>query len=423
MSILEYSSSYFLPEYWAKSPLYGEKIIPLIDYILSADYTEADKLANAFYNLQNKYKDTANLPIDHIEAIIDESGYTYVKELLGNDEESIRLLINLLVLIHQLKGSGAGIEVVLNLLRRGGNSLILEVIGNPSISGNNELSNITRKDYVLFSNFSVGNNPFELTFQFTTGFNFQAEQCIASIGDMRMYLGVTTSARIVFSAGNNGTSWNIVNRRIAGNVTLYPNTQYFIKVVYDGNEYNLFISEDDKKYNVLTQVMSSKSLEVEKGTLFIGIDGSAGAFVNPFKGSINLGTVYTKVEDIQLQQWFETFPIKENSEDTFSVKAALDISIVNSDFFKNFYHFVSKYVYPSLTSFEAKTSLENKITFIPYVRQRITYIATSLVDGYEIFDVKTKEDENVWEDFYTVVNTSNADGDYEGFYVLREDLN
>ena len=52
MSILGYSSSYFLPEYWAASPLYGEKIIPLIDYILSTDYTETDKLATAFYNLE-----------------------------------------------------------------------------------------------------------------------------------------------------------------------------------------------------------------------------------------------------------------------------------------------------------------------------------------------------------------------------------
>ena len=65
-----------------------------------ADYTEADKLANAFYNLENKYKSTGNIPIDQIESIIEESGYGYVRELLANDEESLRLLVYLLFLIH-----------------------------------------------------------------------------------------------------------------------------------------------------------------------------------------------------------------------------------------------------------------------------------------------------------------------------------
>ena len=75
MSILGYSASYFLPEYWSNTPLYGEKILPLIDYILSTDFVQADKLANAFYMIENKYKNTADLPLSAIEAIIEESGY------------------------------------------------------------------------------------------------------------------------------------------------------------------------------------------------------------------------------------------------------------------------------------------------------------------------------------------------------------
>ena len=56
MSILGYSSSYFLPQYWANTPLYGEKLLPLIDYILSNDYEYSESLAQAFYNIENKYK-------------------------------------------------------------------------------------------------------------------------------------------------------------------------------------------------------------------------------------------------------------------------------------------------------------------------------------------------------------------------------
>ena len=85
MSILGYSASYFLPEYWSNTPLYGEKILPLIDYILSTDFVQADKLANAFYMIENKYKNTADLPLSAIQAIIEESGYSYVMDLLGED--------------------------------------------------------------------------------------------------------------------------------------------------------------------------------------------------------------------------------------------------------------------------------------------------------------------------------------------------
>ena len=109
MSILGYSSAYFLPQYWASTPLYGEKLIPLLDYILSVDYEHTDKLATAFYNIESKYKNTQDLPIGQIEAIIEESGYGYIRDLLGQDEESVRLLVYLLVLIHQLKGSKKGV--------------------------------------------------------------------------------------------------------------------------------------------------------------------------------------------------------------------------------------------------------------------------------------------------------------------------
>jgi hypothetical protein len=60
MSILGYSSSYFLPKYWANTPFYGEKLIPLLDYILSTDYVHTEQLATAFYNIESKYKNTAD---------------------------------------------------------------------------------------------------------------------------------------------------------------------------------------------------------------------------------------------------------------------------------------------------------------------------------------------------------------------------
>ena len=62
MSILGYSAAYFLPQYWANTPLYGEKIIPLLDYILSTDYANTDMLATAFYNIESKYTNSTDEP-------------------------------------------------------------------------------------------------------------------------------------------------------------------------------------------------------------------------------------------------------------------------------------------------------------------------------------------------------------------------
>ena len=412
MSILGYSSSYFLPEYWAATPLYGEKIIPLIDYILSTDYAETDKLATAFYNLENKYKNTANLPIDQIEAIIEESGYGYVRDLLGNDEDSIRLLTYLLVLIHQLKGSGAGINVVLNLLRKNQNIMVLSVIGNPSLSSSNDLSNITENDYVYYSGYTTDDEAFELKFQIRTGNNFSQEQCIASIGGKLLYLGINTEGQLVLSLGNNGTSWNIANRESTF-VSLLPNTTYYIKLKFDGYEYIVYLSEDGKKYENVKTVESSTTIHANKSLLFIGIDGSSDIVSTPFKGSINLGGFTSDVENLAIQEWFDMDPLGE--EDTFIIKAELDINLLNSEFFKNFSKFIKKYVYPSLAAFDAKLQLENNITFLPYSRQRMMYVALSEMLEYSQFMVKTQADESVWEDFFSL----NSDGeDYDAFQSL-----
>ena len=62
MSILGYSAAYFLPQYWSETPLYGEKISPLLDYVLSADYQHTEKLASAFYDIENSVPYHKNAP-------------------------------------------------------------------------------------------------------------------------------------------------------------------------------------------------------------------------------------------------------------------------------------------------------------------------------------------------------------------------
>lgn len=113
--MLDRSVSYFLSNYWRNTPLYAEKIIPLLDTCLSNNYTLSDKVASAFYELTNKYQNTADLPVSVLKEFIKEQGYGYILELVIQDEQSVKALWYLLVLIHQLKGTKEGLLLVLSL--------------------------------------------------------------------------------------------------------------------------------------------------------------------------------------------------------------------------------------------------------------------------------------------------------------------
>ena len=111
------SVSYYLSRFWATTPLYREKIIPLLDNALSVNYVYTDKLASAFNHILDKYQNTSELPIDELRELVKESGYDYVLDLLNNSETELKVLVYLLVMIHQLKGSEEGIRLVLSLFQ------------------------------------------------------------------------------------------------------------------------------------------------------------------------------------------------------------------------------------------------------------------------------------------------------------------
>lgn len=400
MSILGYSTAYFLPQYWANTPLYGEKIIPLLDYVLSTDYQYTEKLASAFYDIESKYKNTADLPIDKIEAIIEESGYKYIRDLLGQDEESLRLLVYILVLINELKGSKKGVETVLNLLRTRDNDLQLHLIGDITVSDNKEVTGFTAENYITFSNFNAGDNPFELAFKIKTGEEFTDDQCIASCPEHGFYLGINSDRKIVLKVGEviNGTrAWQTLNGKIANISTgqLLPDTEYYIKLYYSGTAYGVNVSTDDVKYVNYLDLESTTGISVTGGLIMVGVDGSTSTTKGPFLGTIYLTSLDVSAKDIVLTQWYEKFPVGE--EDTFSVEATVNATLMSSDFFVKFAKFIERYVYPTLDAFKAKMALKAKITFLPYVRQKISYIASNIEGiyppGYEPF--KVVEEDNI----------------------------
>lgn len=392
MSILGYSTAYFLPEYWVNTPLYGEKIIPLLDYVLSTDYANADSVATAFYNIESKYTNTADLPINVIEEIIEENGYGYIRNLLGNDENSLKLFVYILVMVHQLKGSSKGIKTILDLLRSGEDELEISIVGDPSITLSRDASGFSTTDFITYSNFSVKGDPFEINFQITTGNSFTQEQCIASVSQYGLYLGIATSGKLILKLGQQEgglRGWQVIDgtSTFISQRVLSKNTQYYITLSYSGYDYTVKVSLDGENYVYFFDLPSSIPIDVYNGIIFVGIDKSEGTLRRPFRGTISLAPFSVSSNNVKVTQWFETLPVEE--ENTFEVEADVDLGLVSSDFFVNFAKFIQRYVYPTLRTFRAKLNLRNIITFLPYVRQKVDYVASNIPLPYkEYFDVR-----------------------------------
>lgn len=384
MSILGYSASYFLPEYWSNTPFYGEKFIPLLDYILSTDFAHTDKLATAFYNIESKYKNTADLPIEQIEALIEENGYGYIKALLGPNEDGLKLMVYLLVMIHELKGRKKGLELVLNLLKGSSDSMTLSKAGNIDISDINVASGFTVNDYVSYSGFTLGSNFFEVLIEGTTGNIVETKQCIASSPNYGFYLGINSGKLELkigqSSTGLNSRSWQVVGGQntFTSSLGVAKDTHYYIIFSYDGYEYSVKVSTDNKNFYTYILVPSKTPIDIAGGYIYLGVNKSGSISdlaTDPFLGSISLSPFTVATNNVNIKQWFESIPVGE--ENTFTVDAALSGEVISATFFNRFSDFVKRYVYPTLISFKASLEFKAKLTFIPYVRQRILYVANS----------------------------------------------
>ena len=98
--MLGHSVSYYLPKYWAQTPLYAEKLIPLLDHMLSVESPYADKLALAYFDIWNKYTNPEDMTPESIKALVRELGYGYILDLLATTDDNLSKILFLLPLIH-----------------------------------------------------------------------------------------------------------------------------------------------------------------------------------------------------------------------------------------------------------------------------------------------------------------------------------
>lgn len=126
--MLGHSVSYYLPQTWSQTPLYAEKIIPLLDHMLTVGSPEADKLALAYFDILNKYTNPEDMTDDSIKEYIKDHGYGYILDLLSETSDNLSALLFLLPIIHILKSTQAGLEAVLSLLQSSDKNNTMSVV-------------------------------------------------------------------------------------------------------------------------------------------------------------------------------------------------------------------------------------------------------------------------------------------------------
>ena len=74
-------------------------------------------MSQAFYEIIDKYQNTADLPVENMKEFIKEQGYGYIADLFEDKPENLKLVIYLLALIHELKGTEAGVKLIIQLFQ------------------------------------------------------------------------------------------------------------------------------------------------------------------------------------------------------------------------------------------------------------------------------------------------------------------
>lgn len=117
-NVLEtFKTELFIPQELAKDELFTI-VSETIDYLIQSSSTAPETFEKIINHVENKYTDNLKITDENvIEELIKEDGYQYLLDVnvdFSTDEKII--LFNYLKLIHFLKGSRIGLELVLQLL-------------------------------------------------------------------------------------------------------------------------------------------------------------------------------------------------------------------------------------------------------------------------------------------------------------------
>lgn len=102
------STQSFIPQELTTDELHTE-FHRLVDYLLESNVLVLN-------DVLFKFKDRSKLQIGALQALVTEQGYEYIADVLSLTKDQLETLMEYINLIHFLKGTRTGLELVLNLL-------------------------------------------------------------------------------------------------------------------------------------------------------------------------------------------------------------------------------------------------------------------------------------------------------------------
>lgn len=170
------------------------------------------------------------------------------------------------------------------------------VVGSPIVI-NNVMSGFSASNYLILPNsFNVSQNKkWEIITKVTTGSTIEENASIfASINDGADALWLETrSSKHWGLALTSGSGWTIANHAV-GSYTVQTNTDYWLKLSFNGNAYSLSYSLDGVDY--VTDITINSSTSIRTLPLAVGIVKGGDAWKCPWNGSIDLSQSYITID-------------------------------------------------------------------------------------------------------------------------------
>lgn len=224
-----------------------------------------------------------------------------------------------------------------------------DVIGSPTIDNDTfVVSNFSSSNYLKLQNpFNPKNNTFEIVFKIKTSSDVNTLQTIfhtrKNDDTNEGRLGFTfriQNSHFNMAVCLAGSAWDFNS---AGTYTLIANTDYWIKVVYDGTSYILAYSTDGINYtNDITYTAGYITQDLEKNLIGIYYYNKTDVGnVDIFMGSVDLSETYIKVNGADF--WVPTITETAKQEINANIigSPTISSSYVASNFSSNNYLYYS----------------------------------------------------------------------------------
>ena len=180
-------------------------------------------------------------------------------------------------------------------------SIDAEIVGTLTVADNGDVSELDSNNYLVYPGTldMSSASSFEMVFAFTTGNAVSTAYILNGVGtgygsEHDIAITINSSEKLYFYV-------NASSDIITGTTTIQPNTKYYVKVVYDGTDYILSLSEDGNNWNTEGSVLATEKPGPLRGRKY-----AIGRSVASVFSAMHMKECYIKENNILVWQGMDT---------------------------------------------------------------------------------------------------------------------